>query len=228
MTDQPPPTATSWHRDIMAADGVEQLLDRIAERAVAELAVALAVASLRPLRDGSAVRRARVDGVAEPVSPPPPLQPGSEVSTLLLPARAWWPAGAAAYPSAVIVDLSGDTGRQAPGDRPNLQLFADTPDFFDTPGVVAATGFAAYASLSLLAVDRLTHLWAALETRAIISQAQGVLMERFGVGAAASMDLLRRWSQESHRQVRSLALDITLEGLPFPTEGPGKPPPWTL
>ena len=126
--------------------------------------------------------------------------------------------------SALLVDLSGDPWRAASGDRPCLQLQDDSEGFFGSPDLLAAARFAAYASLSLLAVERVAHLTIALETRGLISQAQGILMERFELDADGAMSLLRRWSQETQRQVRDLALEITRHG---PAPDRGRSPPWT-
>ena len=219
----------SWHEDVRDLNRVDSLLDRIAQRAVGDLGVDVAVARAGPARHGVSPVGARSLRSDHPVDPPGPLSVGREVLALRLPARVWWPAAGpwgADHPSALVVDLSGDPRGGSDGGA-RLELRATTDDFFGRPELLAAARFAAYASLTLLAVERVVHLRAALETRAVISQAQGILMERFALDSDASMNLLRRWSQDSHRQVRELAIDITQHGLPHPTTGSGEWLAWT-
>lgn len=48
----------------------------------------------------------------------------------------------------------------------------------------------------------------ALETRTVIGQAQGILMARQHIDAAAAFDVLRRASQRSNRKLRDIAADL--------------------
>jgi AmiR/NasT family two-component response regulator len=58
-------------------------------------------------------------------------------------------------------------------------------------------------------MDELTRrLNEALVNRAIIAQAQGVIMQRSGVGADDAYTLLRRWSVTSGRPLREEAADL--------------------
>lgn len=221
------PGAASWGQEIRGLHRVELMLDRIAQRAVSQLEVSLATASAMPLHHREVPRRARGRHSDLPVSPPSRLSVGREVTGLPMPARAWWPAEPWGGGSAVLVDLSGDPSRTTSSGRPFLQLQDDSDEFFGPPHLLAAARFAAYASLSLLAVERVAHLTAALETRGLISQAQGILMERFAVGPEAAMGLLRRWSQQSQRPVRDLALEVTQHRSPSPDADRGTGPPWT-
>lgn len=225
MEDDTDHTTDTWHGDVRAVRRVENLLDRIAGRAVAELGVDVAVANARPDSEGSVLRRARSRASDAAVTPPPALRRGRAVTTPRLETAVWWAAGPATSPG-VDVDLSGGSGPEDQRAPPHLELHA-APDFFGPAQLVAAGHFGAYASLSLLAIERVANLWTALETRGVISRAQGMLMERFGLGAEAAMALLRRWSQDSNCPVRDVALDLTLHGLPDPTPASGDWQPWT-
>jgi hypothetical protein len=45
----------------------------------------------------------------------------------------------------------------------------------------------------------------AMDSRAVIDQAKGALMLRYGLDASAAFELLRRWSQTSNTKVRTIA-----------------------
>jgi len=68
--------------------------------------------------------------------------------------------------------------------------------------------FLDFAGLVLTSLDRVEHLDAALESREVIAQAQGILRERFALTPADGMRVLRRYSQQTHVKVRDVALEI--------------------
>ena len=75
-----------------------------------------------------------------------------------------------------------------------------------------ATRFAAYAAvpvsnmyLYVSAVERAEHLEAALDSRAVIDQAKGILMERFKLTADQAFQALTRVSMETNTKVREVA-----------------------
>ena len=55
------------------------------------------------------------------------------------------------------------------------------------------------------AVGRAEHLRAALDSRAVIDQAKGILMERFKMSADQAFSALARLSMESNTKVRDIA-----------------------
>lgn len=59
------------------------------------------------------------------------------------------------------------------------------------------------------AVDRAENLTLALETRGIIAQAQGILMERYQLSDVQAMRTLKRYSQESNVKLRDIAVRVT-------------------
>jgi GAF domain-containing protein len=72
--------------------------------------------------------------------------------------------------------------------------------------------FAAYAVVPVSnmylyesAVERATHLQTALDSRAVIDQAKGILMERFKLTADQAFQALTRVSMESNTKVRDVA-----------------------
>lgn len=87
----------------------------------------------------------------------------------------------------------------------SLDLYAHEAHAFATDDLVETGHAARYAGLGLRQVDRLAHLQEALQTRALIGQGQGILMERYLLTGDQAMSYLRRWSQESQTKVRDLA-----------------------
>jgi GAF domain-containing protein len=66
-------------------------------------------------------------------------------------------------------------------------------------------------------VDTTRQLESALESRAVIEQAKGILMARQGCSSDEAFDILRRASQRSNRKLRQIAQDL-VEGK-LSTEG---------
>ena len=100
-----------------------------------------------------------------------------------------------------------------------LNLYARYPAAF---GVVDRAKGVILASLTSLAVSaarshedeerRTEHLHAALTTREVIGQAQGILMERERISAGQAFDVLRRASQHLNRKLRDVAQDLVDTG----------------
>ena len=65
--------------------------------------------------------------------------------------------------------------------------------------------------------DQIEQLELALETRDVIGQAKGILMERFRMTADEAFDRLRMASQHTNRKLNALARDLAETGeWPFP------------
>lgn len=71
------------------------------------------------------------------------------------------------------------------------------------------------------------QLRAALESRLVIGQAQGVLMERLDIDSRQAMDYLRRASNELNRKLALVAADIVrTRELPTRLTGGQESPEW--
>ncbi|MDP5181973.1 ANTAR domain-containing protein [Blastococcus sp. BMG 814] len=70
------------------------------------------------------------------------------------------------------------------------------------------------------AVERAEHLQAALEHRAVIDQAKGILMERQKLTADQAFQLLARVSMESNTKLRDVAARFVLTGQLRPSSPP--------
>jgi ANTAR domain/GAF domain len=103
----------------------------------------------------------------------------------------------------------------AAGRAVALNLYADHPGAFSSDAVDTATIFAAHAS-SLIALneaeDQATNLEAALESSRSIGVALGVLMSARKVTQEQAFDLLRVASQNLHRKLRAVAVEVAEPG----------------
>lgn len=86
-----------------------------------------------------------------------------------------------------------------------LELYARHPRALSTADLVRANELASGAGLALRLAHRVVHLEDAMQTRDLIGQAQGIIMERYGLDAEQAMGFLRRRSQESQVKLRDLA-----------------------
>jgi GAF domain-containing protein len=105
-----------------------------------------------------------------------------------------------------------------------LNLYAREPDAFDEASRSAARSFGPYAAVAASnlyayqsARSMADNLQTALESRAVIDQAKGILMERFKISADASFQLLARASMKANRKLRDIADHLVTTGeLPVP------------
>lgn len=106
-----------------------------------------------------------------------------------------------------------------------LNLYGTTESTFDREAIDTAQMFAHQASLILGFVLHESELMQAMETRSIVGQAQGILMQRFKIGSATAFALLRRYSMDTNTRVRDLA-EYVIETRDLPAdELPGGHPP---
>jgi GAF domain-containing protein len=114
-----------------------------------------------------------------------------------------------------------------------LNLYARKPEAFDDESRTAAMAFGPYAAVAAgnvhayqTARTMADHLQAAMENRAVIEQAKGVLMERFKVTPDHAFRLLAVASMNANRKLRHVADELVLTGeLPVPiTEADRKSP----
>jgi len=107
------------------------------------------------------------------------------------------------------------------GDRFGaLNLYATWPDAFDEEAIGLGEVFAAQCAASLAAAIAHEGAHAALQSRDVIGQAKGILMERHQLTASAAFDHLTTVSQQTNIKVRDLAEELTTTG-----ELPGWPHP---
>jgi GAF domain-containing protein len=126
--------------------------------------------------------------------------------------------------SSLAVPLIIDEDEQVYG---SLNLYAPKPQAFDEDSRSAAMAFGPYAAVAagnVYAYQRARtladHLQAALENRASIEQAKGILMERYKLTPDHAFRLLAVASMNANRKLRDIADDLVITGqLPAVTPG---------
>ncbi|MGY1663735.1 ANTAR domain-containing protein [Geodermatophilus sp. SYSU D00705] len=101
----------------------------------------------------------------------------------------------------------------------SLNIYARTPDAFDEASRAVATGFAPYAAVAAGTVqayrrarEAADNLQIALETRAVIEQAKGILIERHKMTPDQAFQALATVSMSRNVKVRNIAEHLVLTG----------------
>jgi GAF domain-containing protein len=89
-----------------------------------------------------------------------------------------------------------------------LNIYSRTPHAFTDADVVHGQTIAAMASVVLARSINDEQLAMALETRTVIGQATGMLMERYGLDAEPAFNVLRRISNQKNVKLRDLATQV--------------------
>jgi GAF domain-containing protein len=86
-----------------------------------------------------------------------------------------------------------------------LTLYARSPRWFDPDALAVAEVVGRHASIALSSARREESLWRAIDSRKLIGQAQGILMERFTLDDASAFEVLRRYSQDTNTKLNEVA-----------------------
>jgi GAF domain-containing protein len=96
-----------------------------------------------------------------------------------------------------------------------LNLYASVPGTFDADAIELARTFAGYAAVALAnasryaaTADLAAQMQRAMESRAGIEQAKGILMAQLHCSADTAFDLLTTRSQHANRKLRDVAAEI--------------------
>jgi GAF domain-containing protein len=118
--------------------------------------------------------------------------------------------------SSLSIPLAIDEDEQVSGA---LNLYARIPDAFDADSRAAAIRFGPYASVAAgnmyayrSARDLVDNLRTALDSRAVIDQAKGILIERHRVTADQAFQLLAQASMRANRKLRDVADHLVRTG----------------
>lgn len=90
----------------------------------------------------------------------------------------------------------------------SLNLYSDQRGAFDVEAQQTGLVMAAHAAVALTGARAKADLEQAAETRLIIGQAEGMLMERLGMTAEQAFETLRRASNERNVKLRDIAREI--------------------
>ena len=93
-----------------------------------------------------------------------------------------------------------------------LNLYAAQPQAFDEESEQVGLLLASHAAVALAGAQKQDQLAEKAETRDLIGQAKGILMERHKLTAARAFQLLVRYSQHSNRKLRDVAVELVDTG----------------
>ena len=89
-----------------------------------------------------------------------------------------------------------------------LNLYSARGDAFDAEDRERGLAIAAQTAIAMAAVEEIDQLKAGMDTRALIGQAQGILMERFDLDDSLAFAVLIRLSSHTNRKLRHIAWEI--------------------
>jgi hypothetical protein len=112
------------------------------------------------------------------------------------------------YQSILSTQLSPDGGTRAA-----LNLYLRTANTFDESARITAGLFGLQAALLLYGANHARHLRQALESRDLIGQAKGILMERFHVTGEQAFRMLASSSQHANIKLVEVARWLTQTGV---------------
>lgn len=96
-----------------------------------------------------------------------------------------------------------------------LNLYSSGEGSFDSEDREVGLALAAHAAIAVAASQEIENLHHAVDSRTIIGQAVGILMERFDLDADRAFSVLRRVSQDTNRKLRDIADElVTTRSLP--------------
>lgn len=87
----------------------------------------------------------------------------------------------------------------------SLNVYAERRDAFTDDDVKLVEVLAVHATTAFAMADRLEGLETALDSRTVIGQAQGIVMQKFDIDADAAFEFLRRISQHENRRLVAVA-----------------------
>ncbi len=103
--------------------------------------------------------------------------------------------------------------------RVGMTLYSRHPNVFDDTARTLAGLSAVQAALVVSSADRAAHLRRAIDSRDLIGQAKGILMERFTITADAAFTMLVRASQDTNVKLVDVARLLTEGKLPSAEHG---------
>lgn len=87
----------------------------------------------------------------------------------------------------------------------SLNLYDEEPRKFDVADQEIAHVLARHAAVALSAARQTENLWQAIDSRKLVGQAQGILMERFDLNGDQAFAVLARYSQDKNIKLRAVA-----------------------
>ena len=91
-----------------------------------------------------------------------------------------------------------------------MSMYSTRVDGFSQEEKAEGLAFAAHTAIAVLSAQRLEQYEAALDSRALIGQACGLLMERYDIDSVQAFALLTRLSSTHNVKLREVASDLVL------------------
>jgi transcriptional regulator with GAF, ATPase, and Fis domain len=123
-----------------------------------------------------------------------------------------WPGFAAAAVEAGVRSLLTCEVVVGRGARGALTVYASAPDAFGEVAELVLPMFAARVALAVSYADKMDNLRRAIDTRQVIGQACGILMERRRITSEQAFADLVAVSQRHHLKLRELAVRVVESG----------------
>jgi GAF domain-containing protein len=123
-----------------------------------------------------------------------------------------WPTFAAAAVEAGVRSLLACEVIIGRSTRGSLAVYAAGPEAFDEVAELVLPMFAARVALTVAYADKLANLRRAIDTRQVIGQACGILMERYRITSDQAFADLVAVSQRHHLKLRELAVRVVESG----------------
>lgn len=90
-----------------------------------------------------------------------------------------------------------------------LNLYSKSTAAFDEgEQTMEAQALAAHVAVALVSAQEIEHLHTALDSRTVIGQAEGILMERFDLSADRAFDVLQRVSSHTNTKLHRVAAEL--------------------
>ncbi len=138
-----------------------------------------------------------------------------------------WPRWAARVAERGVRSLLGTRIHTSATTIGSLNLYDTRPEHFTEFDREVTHVLARHAAVALDSAQESANLWQAIDARTMVGQAQGILMERFGIDADQAFAVLRRFSQDNNIKLNVVASQLVstrrLPGLDA-MDGPGSRP----
>jgi hypothetical protein len=89
-----------------------------------------------------------------------------------------------------------------------LSLYAAKPHAFGGADVESGVSLAAHTAIAIAVARQEEHMDLALDSRSLIGQATGIVMDRYGIDAVRAFAVLKRISQQSNTKVHEVAVEL--------------------
>lgn len=119
-----------------------------------------------------------------------------------------WPQWTRAAAEAGVRSMLGTRLYTSGATTGSLNLYDTAPYHFDLADRQVAHVLARHAAIAIDTKQDTENLWRAIDARKVIGQAQGILMERYGLDADQAFAVLRRYSQDNNVKLHDVAIQL--------------------